>query len=120
MQLLVQQYNAIHQHFIVVLLLMIASCGLTVSLNVLIILLGISAGLIQTLFFLASGLDCFLIIVVLSGMEGSVYTTSMKTKQIAKKFGLWYRGGWSRRVIKSWKPLKIGFSIAQTVNLLMM
>jgi len=84
-QLLVQQYNSIHQHFIVVLMLVLASSGLTFSLYILITLLGTNAGLVETMFFLAIGLDCFLIIGVLSGMEGCVYTTSMETKKTAQK-----------------------------------
>jgi len=135
-QLLIQQHNTVNQHFIVVLMLMLAATGLTVSLYLLVTMFRTSAGLIEALFFSAFGFDCFMIIVVLSGMEGKVYTTSMETLQIANKFGKWQKNEWSRRVIRSWQPLKIGlgsvnffdeltgisvleFSIDQTVNLLL-
>jgi|GEM_PF-6671119 len=136
-QLLIQQQNEIHQHFIVVGMLFMASLGVTVALYVTITLINQGTSLIQILFFFAVGLDCFLIMVVLSGMQGRVYTTSEETLRLSKQPGKFQKNAWAKRVIRSFQPLKIGFgsvnffdrftginvfqfSIDQTVNLLLM
>jgi len=110
---------------------------LTISFFLLVTLLGQNTPVIQLGFFFAYAMDCLLVIVIVLGMQGRVYTTSKKAMQMAKQGEKWQRDCWSKRVIRSWQPLKIGFawvnffdrftginvlqfSLGQTINLLMM
>jgi len=135
-KLLLIQHNSIHQSLIVVILVNQAMFVVTVALF---LLIGMYSKLetSQKLLFVVVGLDAILVVVVVLGFLGLVYSSSMETLKIAKEIPSLRKHLWTKRYIRSWTPLKIGFgsvnyidqltglvcfdfSVNQTVNLLMM
>ncbi|CAL8069315.1 unnamed protein product [Orchesella dallaii] len=135
-QVLLIHHNCIHQSLIVVVLLNQAMFVVIVGLF-LIIGMYTRLEIAQQLLFVVLGFDALLVLVVVFGILGLVYVSSMKTLEIGKEIQILRKDPWARRYIRSWPPLKIGlgsvnfidkltglvsvdFSVNQTVNLLMM